>query len=66
MFTGEISGSLFVSGQHCSGPHRDQRRFPNSSRAGVQTGAVPSFEPISTLESEDVFILELSFHPLCI
>ena len=46
MFAGEISGSLFVSGQHCSHSCRDQRRFPNSSRADVQTGAVPSFEPI--------------------
>ena len=46
MFTGEISGSLFVSGQHCSGPHRDQRRFPTALGQMCKQVQYPRLSPL--------------------
>ena len=73
MFTGEISGSLFVSGQHCSGPHRDQTRFPTALGLVCKQVKYPLLSPLlitvlptNSGEWRCVFILELSFHPLCI
>ena len=45
IFAGEISGSLFVLGQHFDGLYRDQRKTPEGSRAGKQTEYI-QLEPI--------------------
>ena len=46
VFAAEISGSLFVSGQHVSGPHRDQRRVPTALGVVCKQVQYPLLSPL--------------------
>ena len=73
MFAGEIPGSLFVSGEHFSGPYRDQRRLPTVLGLVSKQVQYPHLSPLLLtvfLTYPGVwrcgFLLDLSLHPLCI
>ena len=46
IFATEITGSLFVLGQHFGSPYGDPEKTPDNSKAGEQTDLVHTWSPL--------------------
>lgn len=72
-FAGETVTSLLGLSQHIGGPYRNSKKTPDDSGADKQTDVVPTLSPLLLIAFlanpgvwGKVFLLDLSFLPLCI